>query len=231
MMSRPGPAALLSLKGRVANSANDNGVPGTIAAAEAVRAARPAGAGAAAPRSGVHDWPTRAAAVSSLSAPPAFHSSAGRPKAPAPVFAFGRGGGGGRGGGRANRGGRAGGRASRGRGRPRGENSKAKKVPCPVCREMHSVDNLKRSHYKEFTPTIISSAADGSMTESKRNFCVTLQSKERDRLVAQTKARRAGGSQSLLFSAAPGNAFPDRIPSHFCWISAEFNNQNYALSC
>ena len=66
MMSRPGPAALLSLKGRVANSANDNGVLGTIAAAEAVRAARPAGAGAAAPRSGVHDWPTRAAAVSSL---------------------------------------------------------------------------------------------------------------------------------------------------------------------
>ena len=41
-MSRPGPAALLSLKGRVANSARDNGVPGAIAAAEAVRAARPA---------------------------------------------------------------------------------------------------------------------------------------------------------------------------------------------
>ena len=70
-MSRPGPAALLSLKGRVANSASDNSVPGTIAAAEAVRAARPA-AGAAAPRSGVHDWATRAAAVSSLAAAPAF---------------------------------------------------------------------------------------------------------------------------------------------------------------
>ena len=230
MMSRPGPAALLSLKGRVANSANDNGVPGTIAAAEAVRAARPAGAGAAAPRSGVHDWPTRAAAVSSLSAPPAFHSSAGRPKAPAPVFAFGRGGGGGRGGGRANRGGRAGGRASRGRGRPRGENSKAKKVPCPVCHEPHTAENLKRSHYKELT--IFSRAPDGSMTERKQKFCVTMQSKERDRLVAQTKAaQQAGGYQSLLFSAAPGNAFPDRIPSHFCWIYAEFNNQNYPFPC
>jgi hypothetical protein len=35
-MSRPGPAALLALKGRMANSAGDNSVPGTIAAAEAV---------------------------------------------------------------------------------------------------------------------------------------------------------------------------------------------------
>jgi hypothetical protein len=41
-MSRPGPAALLSLKGRVANSASDNGVLGTIAAAEAAYAARQA---------------------------------------------------------------------------------------------------------------------------------------------------------------------------------------------
>ena len=234
-MSRPGPAALLALKGRMANSAGDNSVPGTIAAAQAARAARPA-ASAAASRPGVHDWGTRAAAVSSLAAAPSFRSSTGRSKAPAPVFAFGRGGGGTRGGGQAVRGGRGGGRAprgrGRGRGRPRGEkNSTAKKVACPVCQEMHSVDNLKRSHYKEFT--IISKAADGSMTESKRNFCVTVQSKERDRLVAQTKAaRRPSGSQSLLstaFSAAPGNAFPDRIPSHFCWISAEFNNQNYPV--
>jgi len=73
-MSRPSPAALLSLKGRMANSAGDNGVPGTIAAAEAARAARPA-ASAAAPRPGVHDWGTRAAAVSSLAAPPAFRCS------------------------------------------------------------------------------------------------------------------------------------------------------------
>ena len=40
-MSRPGPAALLTLKGRMANSAGDNSVPGTIAAAEAVCAAAP----------------------------------------------------------------------------------------------------------------------------------------------------------------------------------------------
>ena len=40
-MSRPGPAALLALKGRMANSAGDNSVPGTIAAAEAVCAAAP----------------------------------------------------------------------------------------------------------------------------------------------------------------------------------------------
>ena len=59
-MSRPGPAALLTLKGRMANSAGDNSVPGTIAAAEAARAARPA-ASAAAPRPGVHDWGVRAA--------------------------------------------------------------------------------------------------------------------------------------------------------------------------
>ena len=235
-MSRQGPAALLSLKGRMANSASDNSVPGTIAAAETARATRPAGvAGVASQRRGVHDWATRAAAVSSLAAPPAFRSSTGRSKALAPVFAFARGGGGTRGGGQAAHGGRGGGRAPRGRGRGRGrpggeKNSTAKKVPCPVCQEMHSVDNLKRSHYKEFT--IISKAADGSMTESKRNFCVTVQSKERDRLVAQTKAaRRPGGSQSLLFSAAPGNAFPNRIPSHFCWTSAEFNNQNYPFSC
>ena len=99
-----------------------------------------------------------------------------------------------------------------------------------MCQEMHTVDNLKRSHYKEFT--IISKAADGRMTESKRKFCVTKQSKERDRLVEQTKAaQRVGGSQSqsLLFSAAPGNAFSDRFPLHFCWISAEFNNENYAF--
>ena len=228
-MSRPGPAALLALKGRMANSAGDNSVPETIAAADAARAARPA-ASAAASRPGVHDWGTRAAAVSSLAAAPSFRSSTGRSKAPAPVFAFGRGGGGGRGGGRANRGGRAGGRASRGRGRPRGENSKAKKVPCPVCHEPHTAENLKRSHYKELT--IFSRAPDGSMTERKQKFCVTMQSKERDRLVAQTKAaQQAGGYQSLLFSAAPGNAFPDRIPSHFCWIYAEFNNQNYPFPC
>ena len=68
-MSRQGPAALLSLKGRMANSASDNSVPGTIAAAETARAARPTGAaGAAAPRPGVHDWTTRVAAVSSLAA-------------------------------------------------------------------------------------------------------------------------------------------------------------------
>ena len=40
-MSRLGPAALLALKGRMANSAGDNSVPGTIAAAEAVCAAAP----------------------------------------------------------------------------------------------------------------------------------------------------------------------------------------------
>jgi len=67
---------------------------------------------------------------------------------------------------------------------------------------MHTEDNLKRSHYKEYT--IISKAADGKISETKRRFCVTKQSKERDRLVAQTKAaQRPGGSQSLLFSAAP----------------------------
>jgi hypothetical protein len=42
VMSQPGPASLLSLKGRVANSARDNGVPGTIVAAEAAYAARQA---------------------------------------------------------------------------------------------------------------------------------------------------------------------------------------------
>ena len=46
-MSRPGPAALLALKGRMANSAgdnsaSDNGVLGTIAAAEAAYTARQA---------------------------------------------------------------------------------------------------------------------------------------------------------------------------------------------
>ena len=93
---------------------------------------------------------------------------------------------------------------------------------------MHTMYNLKRNHNKEFT--IISKAADGRMTESKRKFCVTKQSKERDRLVEQTKAaQRAGGSQSqsLLLSAAPGNAFSDRFPLHFCWISAELKNENY----
>ena len=81
------------------------------------------------------------------------------------------------------------------------------------------MENLKRSDYKEFT--VISRAADGSMTESKQKFCATMQSKGRDRLKAQTKAAlQAGGSQSLLFSAPPaaatGNALSDRFSQHFC---------------
>jgi hypothetical protein len=52
-----------------------------------------------------------------------------------------------------------------------------------VCDEPHTAENLKRSHYKELT--IVSRAPDGSMTERKQKFCVTMQSKERDRLVAQ----------------------------------------------
>jgi len=52
-----------------------------------------------------------------------------------------------------------------------------------VCNEPHTAENLKRSHYKELT--IVSRAPDGSMTERKQKFCVTMQSKERDRLVAQ----------------------------------------------
>jgi len=76
-MSRPGPAALLALKGRMANSAgdnsaSDNGVLGTIAAAEAAYTARQAQVRLP------HDLgytTTRAAAVSSLAAPPAFRCS------------------------------------------------------------------------------------------------------------------------------------------------------------
>ena len=87
VMSQPGPASLLSLKGRVANSARDNGVPGTIVAAEAAYAARQAQVRL--PHAGVHDWGTRATAVSLVAAtgPATAAGAAARRASPAAAIA------------------------------------------------------------------------------------------------------------------------------------------------